>query len=456
MDQGDDPLLQPMKRVAIIGAGISGLTTAWKLQKGGAEVVVFDPAEQAGGVIRSLRHEGYLLELGPNTVLVKGGELAELIEGAGLEQEVQHPQPEARKRFILHQGQPVAAPSSAGSFFASPLLDFSGKMRLLSEPFRSAGTSGDESVSAFFSRRLGSGAVDHLIDPFVSGIYAGDPVRLSARFCFPKLWEWERSAGSLVRGALRHRKPGSVAPRMLSFRDGLQALPQRLAESLGSRWRREKVEHISRDRGKGGWAVNGQGGFTEVVCTLPPWALDPLLRTSFPGSATIPGGRYPVSSVRVWHFGVSRGQVGHALDGFGVLAPSGEKQSILGILFSSSIFSGRAPSGCVLLTVFQGGVRQPELCAADPAMEALARSQAWEAAGRWLDIRGEPSMAHHQLWNPAIPQYEVGHQSRLDAMEKFEKAEPGLHIRGNLRGGVSVSDCVASAFRTAETILKPS
>jgi protoporphyrinogen/coproporphyrinogen III oxidase len=445
-----------MKRVAIIGAGISGLTTAWKLRHGGAEVVVFDPAEQAGGVIRSIRHEGYLLELGPNTVLVKGGELAELIEGAGLKEEVQDPQPHARKRFILHQGRPVAAPSSPWSFLASPLLDVAGKLRLLSEPFRSAGTSGDESVSAFFSRRLGSEAVDHLIDPFVSGIYAGDPVRLSARFCFPKLWEWERGAGSLVRGALRNRKSGSVAPRMLSFREGLQELPRRLATLLGPCWRREKVDVITRDGDKSGWSVNGEGGFTDVVCTLPPWSLDALLRKSFPQSESFSMDKYPSSSVRVWHFGVPQEQVGHALDGFGVLSPSRENQSILGILFSSSLFSDRAPSGAVLLTVFQGGVRQPELCAAEPGMEALARSKAWEAASRWLDIRGEPSMVHHQLWNPAIPQYQVGHQSRLDTMDELEKAEPGLHIRGNLRDGVSVSDCVASAFRTAETILKSS
>ncbi|MDX6766518.1 MAG: protoporphyrinogen oxidase [Candidatus Methylacidiphilales bacterium] len=448
--------MKKAKRVAILGAGISGLAAAWKLRQLGAEVTVYDPSPEPGGVIRTLRHEGYLLELGPNTVLEKGGALAELIEGCGLRGEVLSPLPQARKRFIYHGGGPVAAPSGPLSFLTSPLLGVPGKVRLLSEPFREPGTAGDESVAAFFSRRLGVEAVERLIDPFISGIYAGDPVRLSARFGFPKLWAWEREQGSLLKGALRGRKaPGPrVRARMLSFRQGLSALPARLAAELASSWRREAANGIASSGP--GWRVNGEGPHDALVSTLPPRSLVPLLREGFPGEAPRALESYPHSSVRVWHFGVERRRVRHPLDGFGVLAPSAEEQPILGILFSSSIFAGRAPEGRVLLTVFQGGVRHPEWCLPDAGSEPSAQAAAWGAVCRWLGIDGGPDMVHHHLWNPAIPQYEVGHQTRLDALDRLEAAHPGLFLGGNLRGGVSVSDCVASSFQLAERVMAAS
>lgn len=443
-----------MKRIAIVGAGISGLATAWKLRQAGAEVTVFDPSPKAGGVMQSVRKDGYLLELGPNTVMEKGGALAELIDGAGLRDQVLPPLPQAKRRYIYHRGKPVAAPSGPGSFITSPLLGCGAKLRLLSEPFRSPGTAGDESIAAFFSRRLGPEAVDRLIEPFVSGVFAGDAVRLSARHSFPLMWKWERTAGSLVRGALKGRSGPRVKARMLSFRDGLETLPLRLAELLSSRLRRERVESLA--RGQGGWRVNNGEVFDAVVCAIPPSSLVPLLeKQTAPGSLDFLES-YPHSNVRVWHFGVEREQVGHPLDGFGVLAPPSEEQPILGILFSSSIFQGRAPEGCALLTVFQGGVTHPEYCRREPGKEEEARGASWAAVRQWLDVRGEPAMVHHQLWSPAIPQYEVGHQTRLDALDALEAALPGLYLRGNLRGGVSVSDCVASAFRTAGEILGPS
>jgi oxygen-dependent protoporphyrinogen oxidase len=441
-----------MKRVAVFGAGLTGLAAAWKLRRLGAEVAVFDPAAEPGGVVRSLAHRGYLLELGPNTVLEKGGALTEWIDGLGLRGDVLNPGKDARKRFILHGGRPVAAPMSPLAFAASPLLSTRGKLRLLTEPFRAAGMAGDESVAAFFQRRLGSETVARLIDPFVSGIYAGDLVRLSARHCFPRLWEWERGAGSLVRGALAGRGRGSGAGRvrMVSFSGGLQTLARGAEAALEGRvflggapaWRRGAGE---------GWEVEGHGRFDAVVAALPASALAGWLEGGGVAVPEIERAVVPAASVRVWHFGLERKAVAHPLDGFGVLAPSAEGEPILGVLFSSTLFPGRAPGGCVLLTVFQGGVRQPDWCR--PDREDEARTAAWTAASRWLGIQGEPGMAHGTLWRAAIPQYEVGHQRVLDAVEAIENRHAGLFLRGSFRGGVAVGDCVASGFAAAGEVM---
>jgi oxygen-dependent protoporphyrinogen oxidase len=441
-----------MKRVAVFGAGLTGLAAAWKLRQLGAEVVVFDPAAEAGGVVRSLRHQGYLLELGPNTVLEKGGALTEWIDGLGLRGEVLNPGKVARNRFIRHGGRLVPLPMSPWAFITSPLLSMRGKLRLLAEPFQKAGTAGDESVAAFFQRRVGCEAVARLIDPFVSGIYAGDPVRLSARHCFPQLWEWERGSGSLVRGAWagRKRSAGTARARLVSFPGGLQTLARRAEDALEGRVFLGRAPAWRRGAGEG-WEVEGHGRFDVVVGALPASALAGWLEGGGVAVPELERAAVPAASLRVWHFGLQRKVVAHPLDGFGVLAPSAEGEPILGVLFSSTLFPGRAPEGCVLLTVFQGGVRQPDWCR--PDREGEARTAAWNAASGWLGIQGEPSMVHSTLWRAAIPQYEVGHQSFLDAVEAIEKRNVGLFLRGSFRGGVAVGDRVACGFAVAREVM---
>lgn len=438
------------RRVAILGAGISGLAAAWRLRQLGAEPVVFDPAGP-GGVIRSVVQDGYLCELGPNTVLEKGPALTALIDGLGLRSRVVSPRSAAKRRYVLFRGRPVALPTSPLSLLFSPLLSGAAKAQLLAEPFRAPGTAGDESVAAFFSRRLGVEVVERMVDPFVSGIYAGDPCRLSARHCFPRLWEWERGAGSLLKGALASRRSAQgprVRMKMISFEGGLSVLPRTLADAFGGPLRTQRVERL--DRSGPRWLVRGEGAFDAVLSTLPAAALAGLLEASFP--ETEPGflRRLPCADVRVWHFGVDRARVAHPLDGFGVLAPSSEGSDILGVLFSSAIFAGRAPEGKVLLTVFQGGVRQPRWCA--DGADAEARAAAWAATAQWLGITGGPEMVRSTLWRPAIPQYEVGHQTFLDRVEGIERSLPGWHVGGTLRWGVAVGDCVAAAFAAAEKI----
>lgn len=441
-----------MKRVAVFGAGLTGLAAAWKLRSLGAEVAVFDPAALPGGVVRSVARDGYLLELGPNTVLEKGGALTEWIDGLGLRGRVVHPPAAAKKRFILHRGRPVAAPMSPWAFAASPLLSLQGKARLLGEPFQERGTAGDESVAAFFQRRLGAEAVERLIDPFVSGIYAGDPVRLSARHCFPKLWQWEREAGSLLRGILGGRKKEGkrVKWKMISFPEGLGELPRAAASALGGALHLGAAPALR--RGTENWEVEGFGKFDAVVAAMPPRALAGWLEAGLPGVELGVIRACATAPVRVWHFGVERARVGHALDGFGVLAPGAEGEPVLGVLFSSALFPGRAPEGCVLLTVFQGGMRHPEWCRAEA--EAEARAAAWEAVSRWLEVKGEPDLVEATLWKEAIPQYEVGHGRLLEALAGLEASHPGLFLRGNLRGGVAVGDCVASGFAVADEVAR--
>lgn len=440
-----------MKRVAVFGAGVTGLAAAWMLRQMGAEVEVYDPAGEPGGVVRTRREGGYLLELGPNTVLEKGGALSEWMDGLGLRKEVIYPGPEARRRYIWHGGRLEAVPMSPWGAVRTRLLSWRGKLRVLSEPWREAGTAGDESVAAFFSRRLGEEVVEGLVDPFVSGIYAGDVVRLSARFCFPKLWGWEREAGSLVRGMLGARKSGGSRARMrlISFAGGLSRLVNRAAETLGENLHLGEVPAVTKTGA--GWEVAGYGRFDGVVAAMPWRALGEWLVGCGLSDAGREWPRVEHAGVRVWHFGVRREVVGHSLDGFGVLAPSAAAEPILGVLFSSTLFPDRAPAGHVLLTVFQGGVRQPQWCGRGE--EEAAGRVAWEAVSRWLGIRGEPVMKVCTLWPAAIPQYEVGYQRVLDEIAEMECEHKGLILAGSYRGGVAVGDCVAGGFAAADRVL---
>jgi oxygen-dependent protoporphyrinogen oxidase len=346
----------------------------------------------------------------------------------------------------------VALPSGPAGAVATPLFSLRGKMRVLAEPFIARGNVDDESLADLVRRRLGAEILTYAIEPFVAGIYAGDPEKLSARHAFPKLWSLEREHGSFVRGALRMRRTGP-RPKMMSFRDGMGALPARLAVMLGEDLRcQARVESIAETAA--GWSVawieNGQskrGEAATLVCAIPAFAVPQL-----PWSAEVRGSlgfldRIEYPPVSIVALGFRRADVGHPLDGFGMLVPAAEKRQILGTIFSSSLFPGRAPEGEVLLTNFVGGARQPGLAALPD--DELVRLVC-EDLRALLGVKGEPVFRRIIRWPRAIPQYNRGYGEVLSALEKLEAAHPGLHFVGNYRGGIAAGQCIRNGLRLAE------
>jgi len=445
-------------RVAVIGGGVTGLTAATELRRSGVEVTVFEGAARPGGVVAAEREDGWLRELGPNSLLEGTSEIAEFIDGLGLGSRRLYAAPEAKRRYIVRGGRPVPLPGSPLGFVTTPLFSFRAKLRLLGEPWRPRGSADvEETVADFVTRRLGPEFLDYAINPFVAGVYAGDPRRLSVPQAFPKLFTLEQEHGSLIRGALASRNTsGGPKGRIFSFPEGLGEIATAAAARLGGALRlNHRVQTVV--RANGGWrlGISAEGHeetaeFNAVVCALPADALAALPFAGVPEAAGLATLREiahpPVVSVFT---GYRREQVAHALDGFGLLMPEVERGRILGTLFSSTLFPGRAPEGHVALTTFIGGMRAPDLATRDD--EAL-RALVAEELGRLLGVRGDPVVFRVQRWPRAIPQYAPGYARFKEAMAAAERGAPGLFLGGNSRDGISLANCIGAGRRLAREV----
>lgn len=446
----------PGSRIAILGGGITGLTAAWRLQKAGLRPVVFEQSIRPGGAIGALpTKEGWLHELGPNSLLEGAPEVAAFIDEVGLGARRIFASPAARQRYIVRGRQLVALPTSPFGFIETKLFSWRAKRHLLGEPWRPRGPADDvESVADFVRRRLGQEFLDYAINPFVAGVYAGDPAQLSVRHAFPKLHALEQEHGSLIRGALKRRNTsGGAKGRIFSFPNGLEELPLAIVGQLGDAVRLQcTVRGIRRQGAR--WFVDFEpisGRATEefaaVVSALPGDALAALRCDDMPESTRLGVLRDviqpPVASVFT---GYRREAVAHPLDGFGVLVPEVEPFSILGTLFSSTLFPGRAPDGCVGLTTFIGGTRRPalELRAEQDILQLVQ-----EDLAALVGVRGEPIYTHIQRWPRAIPQYNLGYGRFKAAIGAVEAANPGFFVGGNCRDGISIANCIESGRRLA-------
>lgn len=446
----------------VIGAGISGLTLGWALQRAGRPVRILEKANRAGGAIRSIERDGYLAEAGPNSMLVNNPALESLLRGLGLGAKMQKPSDAARNRYILKGGEFVAAPMGPGEFLATPLLSGGAKCRLLGDLLaKKPEDLQEESLARFIERHFGPEVLDYAVNPFVGGIYAGDPKKLSAQHAFPMLAEAEDEAGSVIRGMMKKRKAKRARGETfksysLSFEGGMQALVDALNAKLGNALNLSADVQSVEQTGDG-WSVRWRDAdgaehtdhAKELFLTTPAHKLSELPLPSELSKALAPLGNIQYPPVTVVALGYDRSQVEHALDGFGGLIPEKENRQALGVLFSSTLFPGRAPEGKVLLTAFVGGARQPELTSKSvDGVQAIAVRE----VNQLLGATGEPEFVEMTAWPKAIPQYNVGYGQLLDAMESAEKSFPGLHLMGNYRGGIAVGQCMINAAEAVEPL----
>lgn len=454
-----------MKSVAIIGAGITGLTAAFYLKRKGVPVMVYEASGRVGGVIQSVRKDGWLAEFGPNTLLETSPKISQFIRDAGLESRRLNTDPKAEARYVVRYRRPVTMPSSQLGIFTSELLSFKGKLALLREPFVKARRDNvEETVAEFVTRRLSQEFLDQMVDALVAGIYAGDPHKLSVQQALPKLAALEEKYGSLIKGqffgARERKRTGEVAkdraPKF-SFDEGLQVLPDTLAAQLGDAVRLNTPVTELTQFAKG-WKLNvpadSHGSRTEhsaviyagTAFRLAGLKLDAQMPLSFRAFSEI---RYPpVASVVL---GFRREDVEHSCAGFGMLIPKVEGFKILGAIFSSSLFPNRAPAGHILLTSYVGGERHPGLASLPP--EKLVAMVCEDLRGL-LGVRGQPVFQHCAFYPKAIPQYNVGYGRFKELMSEIESHAPGLFLAGHYRDGVSLSDSIVSGMNVAERIVR--
>lgn len=464
-----------MKKAIIIGGGISGLSTAWllraKARAAGKELEInlLEKENRPGGKIWSIHEEGYTCEWGPNGFLDSKPQTLELCRALGVEGNLHRSNDNARKRFIFSGGELHRLPEGPSSFLKSRLISWPGKLRLALEPtpFIAPPPAGvDESLADFGRRRLGGEALDKLIAPMVSGIFAGDPETMSLVSCFPRIAELEREYGGLVRAMVLLAKkkkqdiaagkvvssaagPGGV---LTSFREGIQYLSDAIAASLGAIVKAGS-QVLSVEKAGTGYCVHCADGSRHeadlVIAASPAFAVAGMLEGLDAGVSVVLR-QIPYSSMTVICFGYERERIAHPLDGFGYLIPKKEGCSTLGTLWDSSMFEQRAPEGKVLLRSMMGGACFPDyIKLSDDEVVARVRRDLRATMG----IDAEPSFVRVFRHEQAIPQYTVGHGKRLDALADLLKKHPGLILTGNSYRGIGLNDCVAAAQRASDEAL---
>jgi protoporphyrinogen/coproporphyrinogen III oxidase len=450
------------KSVLVIGAGISGLACAYRLRQRGLDVALLEARGTPGGLIGSTRENGFLLDAGPQSFQLTPS-IETLVHELNLESQLQVADAKA-PRYVLRGGKLQKIPMSPPALLASGFLSLGSRWKIASEPFRrTRPPSQEESVAAFVRRKFGHEILEYLVSPFVSGVYAGDPERLSLKAAFPTLEEWEREYGSVIRGAKKSRgaetqqdpeRKSAAHPSLCSFADGVAALPSALAKALGDKFQ-PRTKALSLERSSANFAIRTNSGSSievrtagAIVLATPAYAASEILSALAPQlAATLTG--IPYAPVAVASAGYHRQQIGHPLDGFGFLVPRSEKIRTLGTVFNSSLFPGRAPEGSVAITSFLGGATDLDIVNfADSEIVRIAH----EDNANILQISGAPTITRVQKWHRALPQYNLGHGHIVETIHALEHETAGLFIAGNYLEGPALGKCVDNGFKTADAV----
>ena len=444
------------KKVIVLGAGISGLTTAYLLHNDSYDVTVLEKNDKVGGSIETVIENGLLFDRGPNSALETTPLIAQLVEELNLTEQFVYANKKGNKRYIIRNNQLHALPISPPAFIKSRLFSGKAKLRLMKEPF--VGKSQDgyyQSIAEFVTRRLGQEFLDYAINPFVAGVYAGNPEDLSIKSAFPKLYALEEEYGGLIVGTIRsirkrkkRKEQSKQSTKMISFKDGMKVLPEAIANHLGSKVKLNAEVVSIKKTSDGNYGVTYNEGeqsltlLTDIVLsTIPAYTAGELFSHFNDGlKKHLAAVYYP--PVLVLYLVYNKDDIGQTLDGFGFLIPSKEEESFLGAIWNSVIFPNRAEDNKVSFTLFIGGSRNPGFIYDDE--EELIKTVKREFE-ELMKIKGEPIHLAKRFWEKAIPQYTIGYVEHENYFDHFEKDNRGIFLSGNYRGGISVGDCIKNA-----------
>jgi len=449
--------------ITIIGAGLTGLTLAYYLRRAGKQILILEKKDRVGGVINTLNENGFIFETGPNTGIIGTIEIVELFDDLKDKIQVEIANPQAKIRWIWKKERWHALPSGFISAVTTPLFSVKDKFRILSEPFRKPGRDPDETIAGMVIRRLGRSYLDYAVDPFISGIYAGDPGQLVTRFALPKLYNLEQNYGSFIKGALRKKKKQKseqeikVSREVFSIKGGLKKLIDTLYSEVGSRNVLAGCANLVVKPTNNGFITNlvyknpepVQIASDQIITTISGNNLSPVLpfitgnemqaitNTAYANIVQV------VACYYEWK--------GKPLKAFGGLIPSKENRDCLGILFPAALFEGRAPEKGAILSVFLGGIKKPEMVyKSDDEIENIVLSEIKET----LQCQKKPDLLRIYRYENAIPQYEKSTGERLEAIENIQKKYPGLIVAGNIRDGIGMADRVKQGKSIAFDIIQ--
>jgi len=457
----------PHRQVVVVGGGISGLVTAWRLKNAGVDVMLLEAQPTVGGCMQSEKRDGFILEKGPFNVLVCDDAFHDLLADCSADVAPVRASDDAGARYVLKGGRLLKVPMGLGALLRTPLLSGRAKIRLLRGMILSARAEKDEpTIAEAAQRRLGAEVADTFISSIVAGIFGGDSRRLSLKACFPKAWRFDQQRRSPLAyeiGVLRAKKkqarerPDRQAHKgLISFRGGLQSLADWLADQLGADLIAScRVESITPVADGYTLTCSGNDRPRDICCrhlvlATPKDVTAGLLRPMEPvASQTLDA--IESASLVVLNLGYRREDVGHPMSGYGFLVPAGEREvPVMGVLWADSAFPHHGPDDRRLIRVFMGGARDPQ--AATRTDEELLGIAAGALNGL-LDITGEPVLVDICRWPASIPQYHLGHTQRIERLLEAIRPLGNLHLVGNYLRGVSINDCVREGTHMAEMII---
>ena len=450
--------------IAIIGAGLTGLTTGFWLTRAGKQIQIIENQDRAGGQIRTFQANGFIYESGPNTGVVSYPEVAELFAALSPDCTLETAREESKKRWIWKGNKFHALPSGLVSAVTTPLFTLYDKFRILGEPFRAKGTNPDESVAELAARRLGKSFVDYAVDPFLSGVYAGNPNTLITRHALPKLYNLEQDYGSFIKGSIAKAKLPKTdrdklaTKKVFSATGGLEKLSQALVKSIGQERITLSANNVKIEPQGNQWLITyctpeGEHSLiaNKVVTTCGAYALPDLL-------PFIP--KEDIGQISNLHYApIIQASVGFhntrglRFDAFGGLVPSKEKRDVLGILFPSACFVGRSPEEGALFSFFIGGVRHADMLDwSDEQLKNMILKNIHSMLKFPADV--QPDLIHIFRHQKAIPQYEKSSEARFKMIEELQNRYPGLILAGNIKGGIGMADRIRQATGIANELAK--
>ena len=440
-----------MYKVGIIGAGICGLSTATTLHKNQIEFKIFESSNEPGGCIKTFYDFNSIIETGPNSINGRNEDINDLINYLSIESECYYSNEKSKNRYILKNNKALAVPVSPNQIVKNKILSISTKLKIINEMLIKSKSNSNESLEEFILRRFDQEFLDYIINPFVNGIYAGNPSKLIVSKAFPKLIEMEKKYGSIVKGFINVRnlkksKNKLNDHKVFTFKNGLQTLPLKMVEHF-----RDKIKYNHRvqevnQHDKKIWSIDNES-FSHLVFTQPAYTFDNLkspLDLSFLKDIYYS----PVTTVNLLY---DRKQFKKDIDGFGILVPECENKFILGVLFPSIIFPNRCPDDKILLTVYVGGAIHPERAVLN--QNDLINKIKKDLAD-FLYLEGNPEHFKIIRWEKAIPQYEANilnvHKKILEIENEYEN----IFFGGNYIGGISLPNAISTGINIGKKIVK--